>query len=207
MSATAYAYGNEATIRNLLSAYQGEINTQARYRRFAEKADDDGLFGIASLFRAAARAEEIHAHSQARAIRQLGGEAKASIEPADAGDTLENLREALAGETYEIETVYPLFIEEARILINATAARSFQWALEAEKTHAQLYKEAIELVQSNDRTSWIGRTRNFYVCPVCAGTAAHNDKENCGICSYPSDRMEEIRYALRAAVPRNNGDR
>jgi rubrerythrin len=193
MSATAYALGNETTIRNLLTAYQGEMNTQARYRAFAEKADADGLFGVASLFRAAARSEQIHAHNQARAIRQLGGEATASIEPAEAGDTLENLRGALAGENYEIDTVYPEFIEEARARINATAARSFQWALEAERTHARLYAEAISLVEKNHGDSWIRAAQDFFVCPVCAGTANRIDEENCGICSYPADRMEAIR--------------
>ncbi|HET6169841.1 MAG TPA: ferritin family protein, partial [Terracidiphilus sp.] len=67
MSATAYAFGSEITIRNLLAAYQGELNTQVRYRSFAAQADAEGLYGIGSLFRAAARAEQIHADTQARA--------------------------------------------------------------------------------------------------------------------------------------------
>jgi rubrerythrin len=193
MSATAYELGKEMTIRNLLTAYQGEMNTQARYRRFAEKADADGLFGVASLFRAAARSEQIHANNQARAIRQLGGEATATVEAADVKDTLENLREALTGEKYEIDTIYPVFIEEARSRINATAARSFEWALEAERTHARLYAEAIALVEAGQTDSWIRAARDFFVCPVCAGTAESNGTGNCTICSYPAERMEAIR--------------
>ncbi len=193
MSATLYALGKETTIRNLQTAYQGEMNTQARYRLFAEKADADGLFGVASLFRAAARSERIHANNQARAIRQLGGEATATVEAAEVRDTLENLREALSGEKYEIDTVYPAFIAEATARINSTAARTFQWALEAERTHARLYAEAIALVETNHKDSWISAARDFFVCPVCAGTSENNTMENCAICSYPAERMEAIR--------------
>ncbi|MGO9938949.1 MAG: rubrerythrin family protein [Terracidiphilus sp.] len=192
MATTSYVMENESTIRNLLAAYRGEMNTQARYRTFAGRADDDRLFGVASLFRAAARSEQIHANNQARAIRQLGGEATVAIEKSTVRSTLENLKDALDGENYEISTLYPRFIEEARARINATAARSFEWALEAERTHARLYAEAIALVKTNNRTSWIGEARDFYVCPVCAGTAEHKDSENCTICNYPSDRLEAI---------------
>lgn len=193
MSATTYSIGTEITIKNLLTAYQGEMNTQARYRSFAAQADAEGLPGVASLFRAAARAEQIHANAQARAIRHLGGTATAVIEISRVEHTLDNLRSALDGENYEIATVYPEFIEEASARINAMAARSFQWALEAERTHARLYSEAIHLVENNELRSWIGARRDFYVCPVCACTSKEPPELNCGVCNYPSDRLEAIR--------------
>jgi rubrerythrin len=193
MSATTYSLGSEITIKNLLTAYQGEMNTQARYRSFAAQADAEGLPGVASLFRAAARAEQIHANAQARAIRHLGGTATAVIELSRVDHTLENLRSALDGENYEIATVYPAFIEEASARINAMATRSFQWALEAERTHARLYAEAVHLLESNDMQSWIAARRDFYVCPVCACTSKDRPDGNCGVCNYPSDRLEAIR--------------
>ena len=52
---------NENAISNLLMAYEGEINAHARYKAYAAKAESEGLIGAASLFRAAARAEQIHA--------------------------------------------------------------------------------------------------------------------------------------------------
>jgi len=193
MSATTYSFGSEVTIKNLLAAYQGEMNTQARYRNFAAQADAEGLFGVGSLFRAAARAEQIHANAQARAIRHLGGTATAVIEISRVGHTLDNLRRALDGENYEIAIVYPAFIEEASARINAMAARSFQWALEAERTHARLYAEAIRLVEGNRIKSWIGAVCDFYVCPVCACTSKEHLEGNCAVCNYPADRMELVR--------------
>ncbi|HEX3894559.1 MAG TPA: ferritin family protein [Terracidiphilus sp.] len=193
MSSTVYTFGSELTIRNLLAAYRGEMNTQARYRSFAARADAEGLFGLGSLFRAAARAEQIHANTQARAIRHLGGTATAVVEIEPVSNTLDNLREALEGENFEIATVYPEFIAEATSKINAMAARTFRWALEAEKTHARLYGDAISLLQANQRNSWIGERCDFYVCPVCAGTSAQSSDDNCTICNYPAERLEVIR--------------
>ena len=55
--------GMTTTLDNLVTAYNGESNAHARYVEFAKKADEDGYGQVASLFRAAARAEEIHAET------------------------------------------------------------------------------------------------------------------------------------------------
>ena len=182
----------EPTLRNLLAAYESELKTSQRYLAFADRADTEGHPGIASLFRAAAHAEQIHANNQARALRHMGAFATADSSPCQVRGTLENLKSALSGENNEIDSVYPAFIDEAAARINATAARSFVWALEAEKTHAELYSEAIRLLETKATDSWIGASRNFYVCPVCACTSHQPAEDNCTICSFPSDRAMAI---------------
>ena len=192
MPAIMVETGYETTIKNLLVAYAGEMNARAQYMAFATQADSDGLSGIASLFRAAARAEQIHAGNQARVLRQMGAEARAEVSAFKVRSTLENLKTALAGEKYEIESMYPGFIAEATAHINTTASRAFTWALEAEKTHDRLYSEAIPLVEAAQTTSWISAPREFYVCPVCACTSEKRQADNCAICGYPSERAEAI---------------
>ena len=64
---------NAVTVQNLMAAFEGESNAHAKYTAFADKADSEGLLGAASLFRAAARAEQIHAANHARVISILGG--------------------------------------------------------------------------------------------------------------------------------------
>jgi len=86
---------NEITVKNLLAAFEGESNAHAKYTAFAVKADEDGLHGAASLFRAAGRAEQIHAANHARVIKQLGGEARCEIHAVDVKSTLENLKAIL----------------------------------------------------------------------------------------------------------------
>ncbi len=66
---------NENAVGNLLAAYEGELNAHIRYKAYAARAEAEGMNGAASLFRAAARAEQIHAGNHARVIRHMGGEA------------------------------------------------------------------------------------------------------------------------------------
>jgi rubrerythrin len=185
---------NTTTVQNLLAAYEGESNAHAKYTAFAVKADTDGLHGAASLFRAAARAEQIHAGNHARVIKQLGGEAQCNLHAVEVKTTLENLKAALGGEQYEIDTMYPGFLAEATERKNTAAMRTFHGALEAEKTHARLYGEAIALLVGGKTDSWIGATREFYVCPVCGYTSeTEEEHERCPVCNCPWERFEIIR--------------
>jgi rubrerythrin len=188
------AAGNEVTIKNLLAAFEGESNAQARYAAFAARADEDGLHGAASLFRAAGSAEQIHATNHARVIKQLGSEAMCEIHPIEIRTTLENLEAAHSGEQYEVDTMYPEFLAEATARGLSSAVRTFTGALEAEKTHARLYGEAIALLQGGKTDSWIGSAREFYVCPVCGYTSeTEEEHERCPVCNCPWERFEIIR--------------
>jgi len=190
----AIAAENTITVQNLLAAFEGESNAHAKYTAFAVKADADGLHGAASLFRAAARAEQIHAGNHARVIKQLGGEATCTIHAVEVKTTLENLKAALGGEQYEIDTMYPGFLEEATARGNTAAIRTFHGALEAEKTHARLYGEAVALLQGGKKDSWIGAARDFYVCPVCGYTSeTEEEHERCPVCNCPWEKFEIIR--------------
>lgn len=183
-----------ATIANLLAAYEGESNAHAKYDFFAAKADAEGWLGAASLFRAAARAEQIHAANHARVIRQLGGEARCEIFAVEVKSTLENLKAALGGEQYEAETMYPGFIAEASGSDVALAKRTFTWAMEAEKTHARLFQEAIGLVELRLKTSWAGFARPFYVCVACGYTTETPEEQaRCPVCNLALDKFETIR--------------
>ena len=193
MPAIMVLTGHEYTVKNLLVSYEGEANAQARYKTYAAKAEADGLAGVASLFRASARAEQIHANNQARLLRKMGAEARAEISPFKNRSTLENLKTALAGERYEIGAMYPGFIEESTGHLNSNAARAFIWALEAKKTHERLFGMAIADVEKNETDSWIYSPRDFQVCPVCAYTAENREADNCAVCNYPWEMFETIR--------------
>ncbi len=187
------AQENQITVQNLFAAYEGESNAHAKYIAFAAKADEERYYGAASLFRAAGRAEQIHAANHARVIKQMGGEARCAIHPVVVATTLENLKTALYGERHEVEIMYPGFIAEAAALGNVAAVRSFNGALEAEKTHVQLYTEAIALVEGGRADTWIATAREFYVCPVCGYTSeAEEEHERCPVCNVQWERFETI---------------
>lgn len=189
MLATQISIENEVTLRNLQAAFEGESNACARYTAFAVKADAEGFHGAASLFRATARAEHIHAANHARVIRQLGAEPAAAIHPPVVKDTLENLNEARSGERYEIDSMYPEFIREAKGHGNTAAVRTFEWAIEAEKTHARLFSEAIAVLESG----WLIAARTFYVCSACGYTSETPESDRCPTCNLPWEKFELIR--------------
>jgi rubrerythrin len=185
---------NEITLQNLMAAFEGESNAHAKYTEFASKADEEGFCGAASLFRAAARAEQIHAANHARVINQMGGHAECEIHPVKVKNTLENLKTALSGENYEAYTMYPGFLEEATERKNTSAIKSFTGALEAEKTHVRLFGQAIALLAAGEKNSWLGEARDFYVCPVCGYTSdTEEEHERCPVCNCPWERFEIVR--------------
>jgi rubrerythrin len=181
VSATTTTSGK--TLGNLQAAYNGESNAEARYLAFAKKADAEGLASVASLFRAAARAEQIHAANHAKVIRELGGVPKAQIEEPKVGATRENLGAAITGESYERDTMYPDFIKAARAERQRGALESFNYAKSAEAEHAKLYTVALETIGTAK-----GAPVTYYVCTVCGFTTTKLDFTKCPACFSPKDK-------------------
>ncbi len=175
------------TLKNLQEAYNGESNAHVRYLAYAEKADKEGYGQVASLFRAAARAEEIHRDNHAVVIRQMGGTPQNEIETPVVKSTLENLQASIEGESYERDVMYPQFLEEAKKSGNKEAVRTFKFAMRAEGEHAKYYRDA-----SSNLAAWKGGSKAFYVCPDCGFTTAVIDFENCPECGEPKEAFEEI---------------
>jgi len=174
------------TLLNLNAAFDGESNAAARYALFATKADQDGYHRAASLFRAAARAEQIHAGNHANVIRRMGGTPVAKLQQTTVGATSENLKAAIAGEEYERDVMYPDFINVAQREGCTQALWTLEVALQAEAEHARLYREALDtLEQQKTKTK-------FYVCLDCGFTTAESDLDECPVCSNPRDKFEEV---------------
>lgn len=183
---TAAVKTQSATLKNLQAAYNGESNAHARYIVFAVKADEEGFAGVASLFRAAARAEKIHADNHAAVIRRMNAEPQVKIEAGPVGTTRENLMVAIGGETYERDVMYPEFIKVAQQEKNAGATRTFNYALEAETEHARLFADALaELNSRRARTTYL-------VCAICGFTTEKLDGDRCPVCNNPKERFETV---------------
>lgn len=176
------------TLLNLQAAYEGESNASVKYTAFAIKAEVDGFFRAAALFRAAARAEQVHAAHHARVIAKLGGTPHATIHSPEVKSTRENLAAAKAGEEYERDVMYADFIKEAEASGQKDAVRTFSLALKAETVHARLYGEALEDLEAQ-------RVRTtFYVCLVCGEVTDNPDAtEHCPICNAPKEKFELVR--------------
>jgi rubrerythrin len=163
------------SIDNLKTAFAGESMANRRYLAFAKKADEAGFPQIARLYRAAAAAETVHANNHLRAMDGLKG-------------TAENLEVAIAGENYEVVTMYPTMLAEAQAESDKRAAQSFNYAFQTEKIHVALYRQAAELFgQGKDMPE-----TEYYVCPVCGHTHAGKMEGRCPVCNTPAEKFMKI---------------
>lgn len=179
----------KGTLDNLQAAYNGESNAKARYDAFALKADDEGYKSVAALFRAASRAEGLHAGKHAVQIKALGAEPQAMIAMPEVKSTKENVEAALKGETAEKDSMYPDFIKQAEADKNAGAAMSFKGALATEKSHAELFKTALSELEA-----WKAPGKEFLVCLVCGYTTMNTPSLlKCPICAAPRSKFDLIK--------------
>ncbi len=175
------------TLENLQAAFNGESNAHVRYLAFAKKADEEGYAPVASLFRAAAKAEEVHARNHKKVIEAMGGTATAVIETPDVKSTKENLAAAIAGETYERDVMYVKFLNVAKSDRNRQAMRTLNLAKTAEAEHAKLYQQALDNLDT-----WTGDAKTFYVCTVCGYTTTDPSLEKCPSCFSPQEKFVKV---------------
>ncbi|WP_262429046.1 ferritin family protein [Paratissierella segnis] len=156
------------TQENLMAAFAGESQANRKYLAYAAKAEKDGKKNAAKLFKAAAQAETYHALKE----YELAGKV---------GTTEENIKDGIAGETYEFTEMYPEFIKDAEAEGNKAAVRAFTFAKEAEEVHAKLYKDALENIDETEEVF-------YYLCPVC-GNIEKSRPDKCSICGVPGDKF------------------
>jgi len=167
----------KTTLDNLMTAYNGENNAHVKYLAFAAKADEEGYGKVASLFRAASRAEQVHFEWHAKVIKSLGGTPTATIETPVVKSTAENIQSSIDGETYESTIMYPEFLAKAKLDKISGAVDAFEDAQAAETVHANLYKAALK-----NLASMKGDKKDFYVCPKCGNVVDMIPGPSCPIC-------------------------
>jgi len=100
--------------------------------------------------------------------------------------TKENLEAAIAGETHEFEHMYPEMIAAAKAEENKQALRTFEYANEVEKVHAELYKGLLDSLGSAQEQY------AYYVCPLCGYTVEQEPPERCPICQAKGSTFKKI---------------
>ncbi len=163
-----------STKDNLKEAFAGESQANQKYRAFAGRAEKDGFPNIARLFRTAAEAERIHAEGHLAALDGVG-------------TTAENLKAAIAGETYEYTEMYPPMLERAESE-GHRAKRMFKYATGAEQVHARLYERALEAAQKGED---LGASAVF-LCPFCGYMELDSPPDTCPICGAKGEKFIQV---------------
>ena len=127
------------TEQNLKDAFAGESMANRRYLYFAGKADVEGYNDVSAVFRSTAEGETGHAHGHLEYLEAVG-------DPATGlpfGDTTNNLKSAIAGETHEYTDMYPGMMKAAREEGFDEIADWFETLAKAERSHANRFTKAL----------------------------------------------------------------
>ena len=125
---------------NLKAAFAGESQANRRYLYFAQKADVEGFNDVSAVFRSTAEGETGHAHGHLEYLEEVGD--PATGEPI--GSTENNLKAAIAGETYEYTDMYPGMAKTARDECLDEIADWFETLAKAERSHANRFQKALD---------------------------------------------------------------
>lgn len=153
-------------------AFSGESMAHMKYLAFSEIAEKENFKNVSRLFKAIAYAEQVHATNHAKVLGYIG-------------NTEENLKAGIDGETYEVEEMYPSFDAIVNLQGEEKAHKSIHYALEAEKIHKELYKKALEKVKEKKDIE----LDEIYICPVCGYTHIGKPPSICPVCNIKSEKF------------------
>ena len=166
------------TEANLMAAFAGESQARNKYTYYAAKAKKEGYEQIAALFEATAANEQYHAKMWFKALN--GG---------DIPSTIENLRDAAAGENFEWTDMYAEFAKVAKEEGFDELAESFEGVAEIERHHEERYLRLLANLEQG--TVFAKDEENVWECRNC-GHLHDGDKapDVCPVCDHPQAYFE-----------------
>lgn len=160
----------------LETAYHNEIEAHFKYKMMAMNAKEQGWNGLALLFKALSDSEFFHASNHFEVL----GKQKS---------ILENLKQSIQGENYEVNEMYKSYIEYAEAQGHSLARYTFQDARDAEKVHSTLLNKAMEAVKEEKDIP----ISSYYTCTSCGYTfETEITPVRCPICGAPDDKIEAV---------------
>ncbi|MBC8481690.1 MAG: rubrerythrin family protein, partial [Planctomycetes bacterium] len=179
------------TEKNLLTAFAGESQARNRYTYFSSKAKKEGYVQISAIFDETANQEKEHAKRLFKFLQGGEVEIQASFPAGIIGDTVDNLKNAAAGEDYETTQMYPEFAQIADEEGFAEIAEVFRKIAVAEARHRDRYLALMNNIKEGkvfkreNKTRWICRNCGYVhesnsapqLCPACAHPQAHFEIE------------------------------
>lgn len=164
------------TEANLMAAFAGESQARNKYTYYASKAKKEGYGQIADLFIETANNEKEHAEIWFKLLHND-----------EIPSTIENLKDAAAGENFEHTEMYAKMAEEAKEEGFTKIAFLFEAVGKIEKDHEERYRKLLENIENSmvfekeEQVAWqcgicghvhYGRKAPA-VCPVCGHAQAN----------------------------------
>jgi rubrerythrin len=126
---------NATTQANLSTAMHGEAFAYAKYLLYAKEAQRNGNTELADLFTQAAKTERFQHFAEEAELAGL------------VGSDADNLKDAIKGESYEVDTMYRKFAEQAKTAGDKAAADRFEEIRQDEMSHRDAFRLALTKVE------------------------------------------------------------
>ena len=161
------------TEANLMTAFAGESQARNKYTYYASKAKKDGYVQIAQIFEETANNEKEHAKIWFKLLHDGG-----------IPTTVENLKDAAAGENYEWTEMYAEFAKVAKEEGFDHIAALFEMVAKIEKDHEERYKKLLANIEGGLVFSRDGDM--MWLCSNCGHVHIGKEApEVCPVCAHP----------------------
>lgn len=174
---------------NMQDAFKGETTASAKYEAYSKKAEEEGFHEIAMLFKAASKSEKIHANNHKSVLASSKQTVPVITPEFTVKSTKENLKDAIAGESYEVKTMYPEFLTNANTAGNQLSMVSLNYAYKTEQKHKVFYEKALAALEGNTLKSL---PTVYFVCPVCGNTYDNAAPQRCGISMTAGEKFIKV---------------
>lgn len=163
----------QKTIQNLTKAFIGESQARNRYSFYAKVAKKEGFEQISEIFLQTAEQEKVHAKRLFEHLQELKKKTKEKLNEIKVevsasmiyGNTIENLKAAIAGENYEYTSMYPEFAKVAEKEGFIKIAKRLSAIAVAESHHEERYKKLLKEVKAG--TVFKKEKKIWWVCMEC----------------------------------------
>jgi len=187
------------TFENLVKAFVGESQARNRYTMYSKIAKKEGYEQIAAIFSETADNEREHAKWFFRMANDLNEASEKKLDeisvqadaPLKLGNTIENLKAAVAGEHFENSTLYPEFADIAEKEGQKRIALRIRAISSVEAHHEARYKELLKNVEQ--KSVFAKQTKVFWICRKC-GYIYEGTKppKKCPSCDHPESYFQVL---------------
>lgn len=166
------------TEKNLHEAFAGESMATNKYHYYASKAKKEGYVQVSNIFMETSGNEREHAKLWFKALHNN-----------DIPDTVTNLLDAAAGESYEWNEMYAQFAKDAREEGFNQIAALFDGVAHVEKAHEARYRALADRVEKG--TVFERDVEVVWKCNNCGHLhVGKNAPEMCPVCNHPKAHFE-----------------
>lgn len=169
------------TEQNLMTAFAGESQACVKYQYYASQAKKDGYVKIQNIFTETSNNEKEHAKLWFKALH--GGKVPS---------TLENLKDAAAGENYEWTDMYATMAKEAREEGFLEIAELFDGVGAIEKHHEARYNAMVKDVEND--AMFKADADTVWICLNCGHVYFGKEApELCPVCAHPKAYFQQLK--------------